>query len=110
MQYVQPAGQPRLVSMNVKGPLIYGMRYFCKGSNSCMGIGMSSRSATNGRGKFKMIWPSLRQAMPLMPCIFSEPSSLKDGLYIGSCLSKIFLISGERSSILPRDDPTDRGL
>ena len=27
MQYVQPAGQPRLVTMKVYGPLISGMRY-----------------------------------------------------------------------------------
>ena len=27
MQYLQPAGQPRLVTMKVYGPLIIGMRY-----------------------------------------------------------------------------------
>ena len=64
MQYLQPAGQPRLVTMKVNGPLIIGMRCLSSGSRSCSGIGRSSRLGMNGRSGLMTISPRSRQARP----------------------------------------------
>ena len=90
MQYVQPAGQPRLVTMNVNGPLSSGIRYLSSGSRWCSGIGRSSRSAMNGRsGLTTTSWPR-RQTSPRMSlksgCPSGEPPATARGRYVGSCL------------------------
>ena len=74
MQYVQPAGHPRLVTMNVNGPLMSGIRYFSSGSRWCIGIGRSSRSAMNGRSGLTSTSVPLRHTTPLNPVKSGRPS------------------------------------
>ena len=61
-----PGGQPRLVTMNVNGPLIIGIRCLSSGSRSCRGIGRSSSEGMKGRSGLMTISPRSRQARPGM--------------------------------------------
>ena len=64
MQNLHPAGQPRLVTMKVNGPLIIGMRCLSSGSRSCRGMGRSSSDGMNGRSGLTTISSPRRQVAP----------------------------------------------
>ena len=100
MQYVHPAGQPRLVTMKVKGPLMSGIRYRFNGSSSCIGIGRSSRSAMNGRSALTITSPARRQTSPLIAARFT-PFAIGWGRYDASCLRNSVSMNSGRSNCRP---------